>query len=230
MLAEKTPAERRQLEELGLDKPIGWDFFERAPRNADDSEFADAADDAVDYRTPIDAIEPEATKSDLAELCQVLEDALRWAAEAKSLVEMGWRMAAMMKLLQPALLEGMALEAKAERTRLEKDTRELRRALNCAGEILRAAGEHYKSLLAWVRRCDSLSELGQRGFAMIYVIRRALIDGATNARLGAMSGITRQAFNKKVMDFKDSHFGYRNEVMRSDTTRTRCRLAQTFAN
>lgn len=134
-------------------------------------------------------------------------------------------MHAMMRVLRPALLEGMTLECKLDRER------DLRSAIGAKRKMLKRAGDQYRGVLGWLRRCTSLSQLGQRGFAMIYVMRRDLIGVLnTNAALGSLSNKTRQAFNKTVQDFRDSNHGFRNGVMRGERTRIRCRIAQTSEN
>jgi hypothetical protein len=131
---------------------------------------------------------------------------------------MGWRMHAMLRIMRPALIEGMALEIRAEYER------ELRDAMDIDRLGLALVGDCYRSVLAWLRRCRSLAQLGQRGFAMIYVTRPELIGPVnTNAALGGLGGKTRQAFNKTVVDFRDAHHGSRNRVMRGERTRIKCR-------
>jgi hypothetical protein len=199
------------------------------PRVGGDEEFDDPADDAIDIRHPIEELNELSPgkivrgEDELAKITEAFSQALAWAGQSKSLVEMGWRFQAMLQIMRPALLEGMELEVRKE---LAKD---LVQSIG-SGKIAGHCGEKYGRVLAWVRRCSSLSAMGQRGFAAIYVIKRAAIGGRTNAVLGAMSNKTRQAFNKLVQDFRDTCGGFRNEVMRSDQTRIRCRLAQTLGN
>jgi hypothetical protein len=177
----------------------------------------------VDDSTPVDELEPLGLhEDDLVGIGECFTAALIWASQAKSLVEMGWRMHAMLRVFRPALVEGMQLEA-----RLEQE-RELRRALGIGERTVLKVGECYRGVLAWCRRCNSLSQLGQRGFAMIYAMRRDLIGKPnTNAALGGLSNKTRQAFNKTVGDFRDSNNGFRNGVMRDEQTRIKCKTAQT---
>jgi hypothetical protein len=213
----------RELRKHGLDKPLTWDLGFGPPRRGDDDdeEFENPADRVAIERDPIAEIEQPIEEPEIAIAAQHFTDALIWASQAKSLVEMGWRIHAMLKVFRPALLEGMALEA-----RLEAE-RDLRKSLGVGRRAIAQAGDYFRQVLAWCRRCSSLSQLGQRGFAMIYVMRRDLIGRLnTNAALGSLSNKTRQAFNKTVQDFRDSNHGFRNGVMRGETTRIKCRLAQ----
>lgn len=221
MLAVKTPAELRELSELGLEKPLPWDLGFGPPRRDDEDE--NPADRVIDSRTAVDEVEPLISdQSELAEIAQCFHSALVWASQAKSLVDMGWRIHAMLVVFRPVLLDGMALEA-----RLQYE-RELRRSMGCSRQMTDAVGDHYRSVLAWCRRCNGWSQMGQRGFAMIYVMARQLIGRlSTNAALGGLSNKTRQAFNKTVQDFADSNHGFRNGVMRGERTRIKCRIAQT---
>lgn len=192
----------------------------------DPDDDTNPADEVVDYRTAIDDLEPlEVAASDLPIICEHFSKALVWASQAKSLVEMGWRIHTMLHLLQPALIEGMALE---RRVNYEC---ELRISMECGPGMIKRVGEYYYELLAWLRRCNGLSQLGQRGFAAIYILRRDLIGRLnTNAALGGLSNKTRQAFNKTVCDLRDALRGFRNGVMRGETTRIRCRISQTSRN
>lgn len=222
MLADASPARLRRIKKLGLDKPVPWDRG-FGPARDDDDDDENPADQVIDVSTPIDVIEPiVSTESELMRLGDYFGRALIWASQAKSLVDMGWRMHAMLRVLRPALLEGMALEV-----RLESEC-DLRRAIGVNRRMLKLIGDYYRAVLAWLRRCNSLSQLGQRGFAMVYVMRRDLIGRLnTNAALGGLGNKTRQAFNKTVGDFRDSNHGFRNGVMRGETTRIKCRQAQT---
>ena len=198
------------------------------PRRAmeDDDEETNPADDVIDKNTPIDVLEPlDIRESDIAKIAECFTAALIWASQAKSLVEMGWRIHGMLRVFRPALLEGMALEARLDHER------KLRQGLGVGERMIEKVGEYYRGVLAWCRRCNSLSQLGQRGFAMIYAMRRDLIGKLnTNAALGGLSNKTRQAFNKTVGDFRDSNHGFRNGVMRDESTRIKCKIAQTSEN
>jgi hypothetical protein len=232
MLATRTPAQLAELKKLGLDKPVSYDLLRGRPRLIDgEEEFDDPADDAVDLRHPIAELNqaepgPELLggEEDLAKITEAFAQALAWAGQAKSLVDMGWRFHAMLQVMRPALLEGMELEVKME---LAKD---LVGAMEADRELLSQVGERYQRVLAWIRRCGSLSAMGQRGFAAVYLIRRGAIGARTNAQLGAMSNKTRQAFNKLVQDCADWLGGFRNEVMRREKTRIKCRMAQIFGS
>ena len=212
-------SERLRLRKLGLHKP------QLEPRGVpaeggEDREFDDPADLAVDYTHPIAELNPPVGPTDLEEICDAFSAALIWAGQAQSLVEMGWRLAAMLHVMRPALLEGMALEIRRD------DACELRAAMGNR-ELIKKVGEQYRHVLAWCRRCRSLAQLGQRGFAMIYLINRSAIGGLTNAVIGGKDNKTRQAINKTIQDARDSLAGFRNEVMRGEETRRKCRIAQT---
>ena len=182
----------------------------------DDENDSDPADESVDL-TPV--LSEPVTPDQLQQISDAFGAALVWATEAKTLVDMGWRLAAMLKVMRPALLEGMALEIEAE---LEAELLEA-----VAGADPRAIGEHFRKLLAWCRRCTSLSQMGQRTFAMIYVLRRDLLSGRnTNAAIASLQNKTRQAFNRTVQNFRDTHGGFRNSAMRGEGTRKKCREAQ----
>lgn len=226
MLAKASPARLRKLKNLGLDEPVAWDLGGPPRRRSDDDEDDENPADSVSIdRDPIAEIEEPIQESELSIIADYFTAALIWASQANTLIEMGWRIHALLAVFRPVLLEGMALEARIEMQR------DLAKSVGVGRRVLNAIGEHYREVLAWLRRCNSLSQLGQRGFAMIYVMRRDLIpDRNTNAALGALHGKTRQAFNKTVGDFRDSNRGFRNGVMREETTRTKCRIAQTSGN
>lgn len=158
--------------------------------------------------------------SELSEVCDVFGRALIWAGRAESLVDMGWHMHALLAVMRPALLEGMELKFETDLAR------ELVKFLGADRVLLERVGEHYRKALQCVRRCGALSQLGQRGFAMIYLIKPTAIGSLTNAALGSLNNRTRQAFNKTVQEMRDSLAGFRNEMMRSEETRKRCRTAQ----
>jgi hypothetical protein len=201
---------------LGLDKPNAWDHAWGPIRKSsvdDDSEFDDAADDAI---APIEL--PPATIDEINRLSEAFSRALVWATEAKSMVDMGWHLATMLKVMRPELLENIpGVPRDMERA--------LRKAIGDVDPLEIGAG--YKRLLAWCRRCKSLSQMGQRTFAMIYVLRRDLLSGRnTNAAIASLQNKTRQAFNRTVGNFRDTFSGFRNAVMRGEETRTKCREAQ----
>jgi hypothetical protein len=201
----------------GLDKPNSFDHAwgpVRKSSSDDDSEFDDAADDAI---APILA---PATFDEINRISEAFSRALVWASDAHSMVEMGWRLATMLKVMRPELLEKIPGVPRS----LE---RELRKAIGDVDPLEIGAG--YKRLLAWCRRCKSLSQMGQRTFAMIYVLRRDLLTESgrdTNAAIASLQNKTRQAFNRTVGNFRDTFAGFRNAVMRGEETRTKCRDAQ----
>ena len=222
MLASKSPDELEVMKELGLDKPVEWDLAtEGAPPKAtylhdNDGRFYDPADDVIDLSPVLtEKVEPD----HLQTIADHFSRALVWASGAGSPVEMGWRLATMIKLMRPALIEGMQLEVKLE---LERSLRDAvgRSNLVTLGEFLHGDFE-------WCRRCTSLSQMGMRGFAWLYVVRRDLLGAlGTNAAIASLQNKTRQAFNKLVQSYRDHRDGFRNGVMRGAITRQRCRAAQ----
>lgn len=222
MLASKTPEELEKLKELGLDKPVDWDLGHGKPipkstwLHDHDGDFGNPADDVLDL-TPL--LDERVQPDDLAVIADHFSRALVWASEAKSPVEMGWRLSTMMRLMRPALIEGMQLEVKL------KLCAELRRSVGLSN--LAKVGEHYAKDLEWCRCCTSLSQMGMRGFALLYVLRRDLLgELGTNAAIAALQNKTRQAFNRLVQSYRDMRNGFRNGVMRSQITRARCRRSQ----
>ncbi len=220
-----TPAQLRHAIENGYDKPLPFEKSRPGWKGDGDNEDeqGNPADDVVDSNTPLDALEPLGVRDDdLGKIGECFTAALIWASEAKTVIEMGWRIHAMMAVFRPALLEGMELE-----TQLDRELG-LREAIGLRRRTVLKVGEYYRGVLAWCRRCNSLSQLGQRGFAMIYAMRRDLIGKLnTNAALGGLSNKTRQAFNRTVGDFRDSNHGFRNGVMRGESTRIKCKISQT---
>lgn len=215
MLAKASPAKLARLKELGLDKPNSWDHAWGPVRKSsdDEGEFNDAADDAI---APMEL--PPATIDEINLISEAFSRALVWATEAHSMVEMGWRLATMLKVMRPELLENIPGVPSV----LELG---LRTAF--AGVDPLQVGSGYKRLLAWCRRCKSLSQMGQRTFAMIYVLRRDLLCGRnTNAAIASLQNKTRQAFNRTVGNFRDTFAGFRNGVMRGEGTRIKCKNAQ----
>jgi hypothetical protein len=182
----------------------------------DEDEFSDAADHAIDL-TPVHS-EPVIV-DELQLISDAFSSALVWATEATTLVDMGWHLATMLKVMRPALFAGMMPGVPRD---LEKGLRE---ALSGTDPLL--IGANYWPLLAWCRDCTSLSQMGTRTFAMIYVLRRDLLGGRnTNAAIASLQNKTRQAFNRTVQNFRDTFRGFRNGVMRGEGTRIKCRKAQ----
>src|SRR5207247_56989 len=86
--------------------------------------------------------------------------------------------------------------------RLDQES-ELRKALGVGQRTILKAGKYYRGVLSWGTRCNSLSQLGQRGFAMIYAMRRDLIGKLnTNAAHGGLGNQTRQGFSKRLNELK----------------------------
>jgi hypothetical protein len=181
--------------------------------------FGDDENDADPADAAIAALFSETAIDEINLISDAFSRALVWASDAHSMVEMGWRLATMLKVMRPELLEGMMPYVPRD---LERG---LRKAIGDVDPL--AVGSGYKRLLAWCRRCKSLSQMGQRTFAMIYVLRRDLLSGRnTNAAIASLQNKTRQAFNRTVGNFRDTFAGFRNAVMRGEETRTKCRDAQ----
>jgi len=187
----------------------------------DDEDDRDRADDAVYHGLPMPHEEDDPTlkESDLAEIVDAFSSALVWAGKAQSVIEMGWRLATMLHVMRPVLIEGMALEIR------RRDAEELRAAMG-KSRLIALVGDHYRRALAFCRRCKDLRTLGQRGFAMIYLIKPAAIGGATNAGIGELDQRTRQAVNRQIGEARDSLDGFRNEMMRREETRKQCRQSR----
>jgi hypothetical protein len=145
---------------------------------------------------------------------------LVWLSEERSLVAIGQRMIALLTVARPALAVGLPA-AKPEHVR------ELYHEI-LAGIDPLVVGKYYRADLAWCRRTRSISQLGTRTFAMIYVVARHLLnDLSTNAAIASLQNKTRQAFNRLVQNYRDSRRGFRNAVMRDEGTRRKCQSAQT---
>lgn len=144
---------------------------------------------------------------------------MTFAGIKPDLLQMGWRMLAILRIMRPELIGGMnlAIPKNAEK--------ELRRLLFGTDPL--ATGDFYRRPLAWVRDCASLEQIGQRGYSMIYVMRLDLVDSITCAAIGAFKNSTRQAANKPINDFRDTFSGIENLVMRDEETRRKCRKSQT---
>ena len=182
----------------------------------DEDDAGNPADDVIDC-TPVTS--ESVVTDELKLISDAFTSTLIWAAEAGTLVDMGWHLATMLKVMRPALFEGM----------MPGVPRELERGLRDAlkGTEPELIGAAYWPLLAWCRRCTSLSQMGTRTFAMIYVLRRDLLSGRnTNAAIASLQNKTRQSFNRTVQNFRDTFRGFRNGVMRGEGTRIKCRKAQ----
>jgi hypothetical protein len=232
MLAGKSPAQLRELKRLGLDQPASPSAFGLGPPprrdDDDDEEAVNPADRVVvEWNPADDSLDAERIAhslhgDDLPIVAEHFRQSLIWASQAKSLVEMGWRVHAMIRVFRPAVLEGMTLEAKIE---YERD---LVKWLGAGRRALARVGEIYWLTFAWCARCVTVSQLGQRGFAMVYNEARSLLGTSnTNAALGGLGSKTRQAFNRTVQDYRDAHHGARNDVMRDEETRIKCKVAHT---
>jgi hypothetical protein len=206
----------------GYDKPLPFDYPPRN-RNGEDEEFYDPADRAVDRRIPIvdfDSVAP----NELQQYCDHFGIALAWATKRKrdgelpDLMQMGWRALAILKAMRPQLAHGMNL-----RIPRSAET-QLRLALN--GHDPLETGRFFRRVLAHIRKCSSLSQLGQRFYSMIQILRHDLVDGITCEEIGAFKNSTRQAANKPGQEFSDTFSGIKNLPMRKMKTRIKCQQSQ----
>lgn len=159
---------------------------------------------------------------ELDALCDHFGAALNWATAGKpGLLVMGARWVAILSVMRPQLVGGMRLPG------LRQKEFALRGAL--LKQVDRdplVTGDFFRRPLAWVRDCTSLSQLGQRGYSLIYVMRNDLVGGMTCEELGSFKGDTRQAANKPIQDFRDTFGGIKGLTMRGEETRKKCREAQ----
>jgi hypothetical protein len=105
-------------------------------------------------------------------------------------------------------------------------TAELQLRVALAGRDPRETGRFFRLVLAWIRKCSSLSQLGQRFYSMIQVLRHDLVDGITCEEIGAFKNSTRQAANKPGQEFSDTFSGIKNLPMRKMKTRIKCQQSQ----
>jgi hypothetical protein len=206
----------------GYDKPLAFEYPPRN-RNGDEDEFHDAADRAVDTRVPIvdfDSVD----KNELEQYCDHFGIALAWATKRKrdgalpDLMQMGWRALAILKAMRPQLAEDMRL-------RIPRSAElQLRAALGSQDSL--ETGCFFRLVLAWIRKCSSLSQLGQRFYSMIQILRHDLVDGITCEEIGAFKNSTRQAANKPGQEFSDTFSGIKNLPMRKMKTRIKCQQSQ----
>jgi hypothetical protein len=199
--------------------------FDYAPsRNgSDEDEFHDAADRATDNRIPIVDFE-SVGKNELQTYCDHFGTALAWATKRKrdgtlpDLMQMGWRALAILKVLRPQLAGGMNL-------RIPRDA-ELRLRVALSDRDPLETGRFFRRVLAWLRKCISLSQLGQRFYSLVQVLRHDLVDGITCEQIGAFKNSTRQAANKPGQEFSDTFSGIKNLPMRKMKTRIKCQQSQ----
>ncbi len=90
--------------------------------------------------------------------------------------------------------------------------------------------EGFARVLRWASRANSLVQMGQRMYVMLYILRPALIHGMTLEDIGRESRVTRQAIDKLVIDFRDTFQGSQNHVMKSEEARRKCKKAQLNRN
>jgi hypothetical protein len=213
-------AERIALRNMpGVQKEFSLHRPKPGPRTSI-RKFGDDEDDTDPADHAIAVLFAETDLDEIKLISEALGRALVWAADARSMVDMGWHLATMLKVMRPALLEGMMPNVPRD---LEKA---LRNAIGGDVDPIEL-GNYIWRLLAWCRRCKSLSQMGQRTFAMIYVLRRDLLCGRnTNAAIASLQNKTRQAFNRTVQNFRDTFGGFRNAVMRGEETRKKCQEAQ----
>jgi hypothetical protein len=221
MRAAWSPAQLAAAVAGGYDKPLPYE--ESRQRHAsEDDEFHDPADRAVDDRTPIVDFDA-ASGSELQTFCDEFRGALVWATRGKNgsqpdLMQMGARMLTIFGVMAPQLKIGMDLRIPRK---MEAD---LIASLNSADPL--EIGKFFRRPLAWVRKCTSLVQLGNRGYSMVYVLCGDLINSATCAAIGGLDNKSRQAANKRIQDFRDTFGGIKSLPMRGKETRKRCKRSQ----
>jgi hypothetical protein len=123
----------------------------------------------------------------------------------------------MLQFWRPALIAARALEIEMEG--FKRTVKPTKAAAHCLGPVLE-----------WLSRATSSSALGQRLYAVVYVVRNSLINGATMQGIGKHSNKTRQAICKLIQDLRDTTGGQKCRPMRSEKTRALCQLAQLKPN
>jgi hypothetical protein len=218
-----SPAELAAAVAGGYDKPLPFEYPPPRSWNGEDDEFYDAADRAVDNRIPIVDFE-SVGENDLQRYCDHFGIALAWATKGKrdgslpDLMQMGWRALAILKAMRPQLAQGMKLRIP------RKAELQLRAALSEQDPL--ETGRFFRLVLAWIRKCSSLSQLGQRFYSLIQILRHDLVDGITCEEIGAFKNSTRQAANKPGQEFSDTFSGIKNLPMRKMKTRIKCQQSQ----
>jgi hypothetical protein len=232
---ESAIAELRKLELLSKDLPEGCSLLRPLPyektiaatNNSDDDEAPNPADLVVDHRTPIVDFE-SVNDLELQRLCDHFGAALVWATKPRKrrlqpeLLQMGARMLAIITVMRPREIRGMNI--RLPQSMLE----DLRKSLGVGDPL--ETGKFFRRPIAWIRRTTSLSQLGKRGYSMIYNIRLDLLNSITCEKIGALDNKSRQAANKPINEFRDTFRGIKSLPMRSNETRNRCREAQTNLN
>jgi len=202
------PAERRNLAQMGLDKPERDGVQASGVGLEEDACLRPEASERVDYAGLADA-EDAVFCSDVA---AGFAQALAWAVQGKTLVHMGQRLAAMMVLWSPALLQGVQLEIRRD---LVAELQDAEWGASCPRE-----------LLEWLSRGNSLSQWGQRVLVVTYVVAPELLPVPTLREIGGFNQTTRQAVDRLVQDCRDTFSGMKSRAMRSDENRLICRTAQ----
>jgi hypothetical protein len=134
------------------------------------------------------------------------------------LMQMGWRALALLRVMRPQEVRGMNV-------RIPPAAISQIRQIFGKNDPL-ATGLLFRRVLAWVRRCVSLTQLGQRFYSMAAVMRNDLVDGITCEEIGAFKNSTRQAANKPLQEFSDTFSGIKNLPMRGVETRKKCKRSQ----
>lgn len=207
------PEEQERLRAMGLDQPQEEQF---GPVAREEDSSGDDSRDPSEWMHPVDRFEALPAE-DKKEAETEIAKALAWCAQGANIADVGRRLMVVLHAWKPVLIAGAALEIEQELS--ASFAKEV-------GDGGPGSGDDAGSVLEWGRRGTSLSQLGQRVLAMVYVICPAAIGGRTLAQLGAPTNKTRQAIDKLVGDFRDTFGGIKNRMMRPDTTRLTCRNSQ----
>ena len=210
-LAGMTPEERQRVEEMGLGEP---DIEEPKGQQADIESRKDLPEVAISWDPSKlgENVAPGNVFADTFCAC------LAWCSQSGDLVPMGRRFLAMVAVLRPDLVTDMGFQV----------DRALVNEFNQATHTfpLDEVAMEFKAPLEWARRATSISRVGQRVYAMLFVLRPRFIASQTLEAIGELSNRTRQAVDKDVCDFRDTHAGMRGELMREEDHRLTCQTSQ----
>ena len=234
--ADMTPAERAAARKLKCLMPLADGGIPKGRRGQEvDLDFHDPADlpEAAEHRTAVDELEPLDAFSvaienlDYQEVTNAAETfgaGLSWTfdvADQSDMVVIGDRGLATIYLMRPDLVKG------AERTRAQK-------ILGCTqgawpkvpwgGECFQclATGDIFGRVFEWIRRGESVSQIGERLCLVAYVVRPTIMGSPTLQQLGEKMNKTRQAKDKLASCLRDTFAGIRAAAQRGEFTRDKC--------
>jgi len=206
------PEERARIEAMGLGEAEIDEEIHGAPLRDDEDEPRHEI--AVEW-DPCEIGEEDLTDHSLTDaFCACLA----WCAQCGDLVPMGRRLLAMVLVLRPDLVDGMNADVPA------KILEEFREATR--GFPLEEIAQEFAAPMEWARRAGMVSRVGQRVYAMLYVLRPRFIGSKTLDALGALNNRSRQAVDKDVCHFRDTYRGIRGELMREEEHRLKCQKSQ----